>query len=273
MRRDEREGLLAYRFETLPDGVDAFVSTRLGGVSSPPYESLNLGLRVGDDAEKVVENRRRLFRTFGISLERSVWCEQVHGNGVVVVDAADAGRGSTGGETIVEDADALVTDTPGLMLCVTMGDCAPVAIVDPERRVVGLAHAGWRGTVSRIASQTVRVMRESFGSDPAALVAAVGPSIGPSGYETGEGVVERASEAFGARSSEILVPAPEGKAYFDLWAANRIDLEEAGVSGARIEISGVDSGERLGEFYSHRREGGQTGRFIAAICAGSLALT
>lgn len=265
MWRDERDGLLAYRFETLPDRIDAFVSTRLGGVSSPPYESLNLGLRVGDEAGKVVENRRLLFRAFGLGLQRSVWCRQIHADGVVVVNAADAGRGSTEEETIVEDADALVTDTPDLALCVTLADCVPVVLFDPERGVAGLAHAGWGGTVSRISSRTVRVMRESFGCDPAAIVAAIGPSIGPSGYETGEDVIERAKAAFGDRAAEILAPAPEGKAYFDLWSANRIDLEEAGVSGARIEVGGIASNERLDEFYSHRHEGGRTGRFIAAV--------
>lgn len=265
MQRDERQGLAVYRFESLPDGVEAWVSTRRGGVSSPPYESLNLGFQVGDDPEKVVENRRLLFGAFGLSLERSVWCRQVHADGVVVVDAADAGRGSTEEESIVEDADALVTDTPGLTLCVTVADCVPVAIFDPELRVAGLAHAGWGGTVSRISSRTVEVMRERFGCDPAALVAAIGPSIGPGGYEVGEDVIERVKAGFGSRAAEILVPASEGKAFFDLWSANRIDLEEAGVGAAGIEVSGIASDERLDEFFSHRREGGRTGRFLAAV--------
>lgn len=263
MRRDERQGLAVYRFESLPDGIEAFVSTRRGGVSPPPYESLNLGLRVGDDPAKVVENRRRLLREFGMGLERSVWCRQIHADGVVVVGAADAGRGSDGEESIVEDADALVTDTPGLTLCVTVADCVPVAIFDPERRVVGLAHAGWGGTVSRISSRTLAVMRERFGCDPATTFAAIGPSIGPAGYEVGEDVIERARSAFGPRASEILTPGPEGKASLDLWSANRIDLEEAGVAGTRIEVSGIASNEHLDDFYSHRQEGPQTGRFIA----------
>lgn len=241
------------------------VSTRLGGVSSAPYESLNLGLRVGDDPEKVVENRRILFRELGMSLERSVWCRQIHADGVVVVGAGDAGRGSTEEESIVEDADALVTDTPGLSLCVTIADCVPVVIFDPERGVAGLAHAGWGGTVSRISSRTVAVMRERFGCDPGAIAAAIGPSIGPAGYEVGEDVIERARAGYGERASEILAPGSEGKAFFDLWTANRIDLEDAGVSGERIEVSGIASDEHLDEFYSHRHEGGQTGRFITAV--------
>ena len=213
MQRDERQGLAVYRFESLPDGIEAFVSTRLGGVSSPPYESLNLGLRVGDEPEKVVENRELLFRALGMSLERSVWCKQVHADGVVAVDDADAGRGSTEEDSIVEDADALVTATPGLALCVTLADCVPVVIFDPERGVVGLAHAGWGGTVSRISSRTVAVMRESFGCDPAAIVAAIGPSIGPEGYEVGQDVIERARRL---RRPSVRDPrsGPRGKGLF-----------------------------------------------------------
>jgi polyphenol oxidase len=263
MRRDERQGIRAYRFETLPEGLDAFVSTRLGGVSPPPYDSLNLGLRVGDEDGKVVENRRRLFAAFELPLERSVWCRQIHADGVRVVGAEDAGRGSTEEESIVQDADALVTDVPGLPLCVTVADCVPVVVFDPERRAVGLAHAGWGGTVSRICSRTVETMRERFGSDPATLVAAIGPSIGPAGYEVGEDVIERARAGFGERAAEILAPGEAGKALFDLWAANRIDLEEAGLAAERIEVSALASEERLDEFYSHRLEGPATGRFIA----------
>lgn len=113
MRQDKRNGLLVYRFETLSAGVDAFVSTRRGGVSQAPYDSLNLGLRVGDEAEKVVENRRLLFAAFELELKRSVWCRQIHADGVAVVGAADAGRGSTEEESIVKDVDALVTAEPG----------------------------------------------------------------------------------------------------------------------------------------------------------------
>jgi len=264
MLRDRRDGLLAYRFETLPDQLDAFVSTRHGGVSPPPYDSLNLGLRVGDEDERVVENRRRLCRAFGIELERSVWCRQIHADGVAVVGDADAGRGSTEEDSIVKDADALVTDAPGLALCVTLADCVPVAIFDPEHRVVGLAHAGWGGTVARISSRTVEVMREGFGCRPESLVAAIGPSIGAAGYEVGADVIEVAGAAYGERASELLQPREDGKALFDLWAANRIDLEGAGVLAERIEVASMSTAEHRQDFYSYRAEG-VTGRFACVV--------
>lgn len=253
-----------YRFETLPDELDAFVSTRHGGVSPPPYESLNLGLRVGDDEQKVVENRRRFLAAAGMPLERSVWCKQIHADGVTVVAEADAGRGSLEEESIVDDTDALVTNTPDLPLCVTLADCVPVVIFDRERRAVGLAHAGWGGTVARISSRTVAVMQERFGCDPAALLAAIGPSIGPARYEVGPEVVDRAREAFGARASEALAPIGDGKAHLDLWRANAIDLEAAGVSPQRIEVGAISTEAHLDDFYSHRFEG-VTGRFVTAV--------
>jgi hypothetical protein len=162
-------------------------------------------------------------------------------------------------------ADALVTDTPGLPLCVTVADCVPVVIFDPAERVAALAHAGWAGTVARISSGTVAVMRDRFGCDPAALTAAIGPSIGPARYEVGPEVVDRATVAFGARSSELLTPTgDEEKANLDLWTANRIDLEEAGVPSHRIETAAISIEDSLDDFYSHRVEG-ITGRFAVVV--------
>jgi purine-nucleoside/S-methyl-5'-thioadenosine phosphorylase / adenosine deaminase len=266
VRREQRDGVVAYRFEALPDCVEALVSTRHGGVSPAPFDTLNLGLWTDDQAERVVENRRRLFAAFGLPLERSVWCRQVHADGVAVVGEGDAGRGASDEATVVPDADALVTATPGLPLVVKVADCVPVVILDPERRALGLAHAGWGGTVARICSRTVAVMGERFGCEPADLLAAIGPSIGPAGYEVGPEVSERARQAYGGRAAEILAPRGE-KALLDLWAANRIDLEQAGLAPGRIEVAAIASDERLDDFYSHRREAGRTGRFalVAAL--------
>lgn len=150
------------------------------------------------------------------------------------------------------------------MLSVTLADCVPVLLHDARRGVLGLAHAGWGGTVSRIAARTVEVMRGRFGVDAGDLTAAIGPSIGPARYEVGEEVLGRAREAYGDRSEEFIEPLPEeGKALFNLWTANRIDLESAGVPALRIEIAGISTDDHLDDFYSHRVEG-NTGRFIAA---------
>jgi YfiH family protein len=257
--------MVGYRFNTLDSAaLDAVVTTRLGGISAAPYESLNLGLRVGDDPAAVAENRRRAFAAFDLDLARSVWCRQVHADNVVVVGEADVGRGALDEEDIVADADALVTDSVDLVLCVTLADCVPVVLHDARRGVLGLAHAGWGGTVSRIASRTVELMRRRFDVDTDDLSAAIGPSIGPARYEVGEEVLVRAGERFGADAASFIRRLPqEGKALFDLWTANRIDLESAGVPASRIEIAAISTDEHLDDFYSHRVEG-KTGRFIAA---------
>lgn len=265
MRRESHHDLVGYRFDTLdPAALVAVVTTRLGGVSTGSYESLNLGLRVGDDADDVIENRRRAFRAFDLDLERSVWCKQVHADNVVIVGNEDAGRGAFSEENIVADADALVTDSVGIALSVTLADCVPVVLYDARQGVLGLAHAGWGGTVARIASRTVEVMRGRFGVNAGDLTAAIGPSIGPARYEVGEEVLGRARESFGDQAAAFIAPLLEnGKALFDLWTANRIDLESAGVLAARIEVAEISTDDHLGDFYSHRVEG-NTGRFIAA---------
>jgi polyphenol oxidase len=263
MRVEERGGLLAYRFEGVArEGLECLVSTRAGGVSTGPYASLNVGLKVEDDESAVLENRRRLLSMLGFELERSVWSEQVHGDRVAVVRAEDAGRGALDAASAVPGADALVTDVPGVPLCVTVADCVPLVIFDPVAGALGVAHAGWAGTVAKIAARTVETMTERFGSTPSDLFAAIGPSIGPEAYEVGGDVVARVREAFGARAEELLAPGRQGKALLDLWQANSLALVESGIAAESIEVAGVSTAAHLDRFYSYRAEG-TTGRFCA----------
>ena len=269
MIADERDGLRVYRFQTLPDErVDVLVSTRIGGVSTGRYASLNLGLRVDDDPAAVVANRRRLFGAYALPLERSAWCRQIHRDDVTVVDAETLGaagqRGAFREDNIIADTDALVTDLIGVPLCVTLADCVPVIIYDPLRHVLGVAHAGWGGTVARITSTTVGIMAERFGSTPGDLCAAVGPSIAPEHYEVGDNVITAARAAYGDGASRLLTIRDDGKAQFDLWTANVMDLEAAGVPASAIEVAAISTAGALNEFYSHRAEPPQTGRMIAA---------
>lgn len=233
MRADDRDGLRVYRFDTVPaDRVDALVTTKRDGLD------LSSSLRH--------DHAPRLFRAYGLPSD-AVWCKQVHSDTVVAVDAPQ----------LVEGADALITATPGLPLCVIMADCVPVLMYDPEHHALGLAHAGWQGTTARIASATVRAMTARFGTDPARLIAAIGPSIGPDEYEVGLDVIERARAAYGP-DAPILRELGGGKARFDLWAANAHDLREAGVQ--QLETAGISTAKALDEFYSHR-VARDTGRF------------
>lgn len=255
-----------YRFDMLESQpLDAVVSTRHGGVSQPPYATLNLGLRVGDDPDRVLANRRRLFDAVGLDLDRSVWCRQIHAGTVTVVDEDDAGRGAFTEDDIVPDTDALVTAVSGLALCVTVADCVPVVIYDPDHHVLGLSHAGWGGTVAHITRRTVEAMSERFGSRPDRLLAGLGPSISPGRYEVGADVVARAEAAFPRAANLILAPLDGGKALFDLWKANSLDLTSAGVPSDQVEVAGLSTLDDDDEFFS-ARAARKTGRFIAAAC-------
>lgn len=271
MHTDDRDGLRVYRFDGIPaDRVDALVSTRRGGVSKPPYSSLNLGLRVHDSDDDVVANRRRLFEAYGLPLDRSAWCSQPHADAVAIVTEhempvrADGrrDRGAYTEDNVIVGADALVTNLVGVPLCVTVADCVPVVLYDSEHHAAGVVHAGWRGMVKRIVSRAVATMRDSFGTDPASVVASIGPAIAAEDFEVGSEVIDAARRAYG--DAPVLRDVRNGKAHFDLWEASLVDLELVGVPRERVELAGISPVAALDEFYSHRLEG-ETGRVIAAV--------
>nr|WP_282599951.1 peptidoglycan editing factor PgeF [Patulibacter sp. SYSU D01012] len=235
----------------------------MGGTSAPPYDTLNLGLTVGDDPAAVVANRRRFFAAAGLALERSVWPRLVHGVEVAHVGAEDAGRGATDLDTAVPGVDALITDEPGLALCVTVADCVPVVAFDASTRCVGVAHAGWRGTAGGIAARMVRALGERFGAQADGLRVAIGPSIGVDDYEVGPDVIDAMTAAYPDERDAILPRDAAGRTRCDLRAANRAALLAAGVRPDRIAVSPISTAARTDRFFSHRAER-STGRFAAA---------
>ncbi len=247
-----------------PHAVDALVTGRAGGVSTGPYESLNLGLHVGDDAERVVENRRRAAAMVGLDLGDTVFCHQTHGRDVAVVDDRDRGRGTLG----VDDAvpcDAVVTTTPDLGLAVLVADCVPLVLYDPGAHVLAAVHAGWRGTVARIGEAAVEVM-VTLGADPGRIVAGIGPAITADRYQVGDEVADAARACFaGDRADpgidDVIRPDGTGRWLFDLWAANRRILVAAGVKPGNIEVSTVGTGPGT-PFFSDRAAR-PCGRFAA----------
>lgn len=167
--------------------------------------------------------------------------------------------------TTISDTDALITNQPGLFVCVQTADCVPILLFDPEKKVVAAVHAGWRGTVSKIALKTVRQMTEKFGCNPADIVAGIGPSIHIHAYEVGTEVVEAVKTNF-RNFSVLLKPSlNEGKAFFDLWEANKTALCESGIPCENIDVMGLCSFEHSELFYSARRDGTDTGRMVSAI--------
>jgi len=258
VRRNNGSGPVYYQFEQWAgsDRLTHGVFTRLGGVSQGPWVSLNLGGTVGDDPGAVRENHRRVYQTLGLDETRACTVWQVHSADCVVV------RGPVSNRRWLARADGMVTDQRGLPLAMRFADCVPILLYDPVHHVAGLAHAGWRGTAAGAGVSTLRAMQSAFGTHPRDVQAGIGPSIGPEHYQVGEEVVEAIRQAFG-QSDGLVRRADDSSAYLDLWAANRLALECAGV--LRIEVAGICTASRTDEFFSHRAESGRTGRFGALI--------
>lgn len=251
-------GLVYYQFDQWHAGnhLTHGVFTRLGGVSQAPWGTLNLGGTVGDEPDAVRENHRRMYAALALDAARACTVWQVHSADTVVV------RGPVTHRRWLARADGMVTDQPGVPLTMRFADCTPILLYDPVRHVIGIAHAGWRGTVLGAGVSTLEALRAAFGSRPQDVEAGIGPSIGPERYQVGEEVVAAVRETFG-HVDGLIRRADDGSAYLDLWAANRLALERAGVE--QIEVAGICTATHTQEFYSHRAEAGRTGRFGAVI--------
>lgn len=245
--------------------ISHFVTSRAGGVSEGNYASMNLGLYSGDSRERVDENIRRLMTGLGLEPERLLLPRQVHGCRVAVVDRTFTLLSGVERESRLEGVDALITADPGVCVAVATADCVPVLLYAADKRVVAAVHAGWRGTVLRIAELTLQRMVDEFGCDPRQVWAAIGPSISPSAFEVGEEVVDAFHDA-GFDLSRLLLRDPDsGKGHIDLWEANRMSLTGAGLDGDHIELAGICTYERFSDYFSARRLGIQSGRFLSGI--------
>jgi YfiH family protein len=215
-----------------------------------------VGGSIGDDIRHVRENRIRSFRALGRAPEtiHDVW--QVHSADVVY---ADAPRPL---DTPYRKADIILTDNPGVTLFMRFADCTPVLLFDPKKQAIAIVHSGWLGTVRGAARAAVRAMQERYASDPADLLAAIGPSIGPDHYEVGADVVAQVKGAFGADADSLFETHGESL-HFDLWKANQVLLAQAGVK--QVETAGICTACHTKDWFSHRAEKGKTGRFGAMI--------
>lgn len=251
-----QNGLRYYTFEIFPKNITQAVFTRQGGVSPHPWDSLNVGGSIGDDITHVRENRIRSFKALGRVPEsiHDVW--QVHSADVVY---ADEPRPL---DTQYHKADIMLTDNPQVTLFMRFADCTPILLYDPKKQVVGTVHSGWLGTVRRATQAAIEAMQERYATNPTDILAAIGPAIGPDHYEVGEDVILQVRDAFGVQGGSLL--EKHGKSiHFDLWKANRILLENAGVK--QIETAGICTACHTDDWFSHRAEKGKTGRFGAMI--------
>ena len=260
-----RSGALLWHTSTLFDAgaVCHGFSTRPGGVSPAPWDSLNLGVGRGDTAENVQENFRRFCAAVGADPMRVVLSKQVHEPNVRLVTGADAGKGLWR-ERDYQSVDAMICNTPNLPLVVFSADCGTVLLYDPVHQAIGAVHAGWRGCAAGIVEKTVAAMGAAYGSRPAELLAALGPCIGPCCFETDGDVPEAMQAALGADADAyITVKGP--KFHVDLAGLNRQWLLRAGLLPERIEVSGICTACRPDLFWSHRKMGDQRGVQVAVI--------
>lgn len=251
-------------FRNYPELV-AVNSTRLGGVSANPFESMNLGFNRGDDEENVRENYRRFCKACDVPFERLVFPKQTHTDHVRTAVEEDAGNGMVR-PIPYDDIDGQVTDVRNLPLLAFGSDCVPIFFYDPVRHAVGAAHAGWRGTVSGIAGRTVSRMESEFGSKPSDILAVIGPSICGSCFEIGAEVAEQFEAAFpDAEACGIVTRKNKEKWTADLWKANRQRLLSAGLTEEHIEVSGECTMCHPDRYWSHRATGGIRGSNASVI--------
>jgi polyphenol oxidase len=251
-------GLSYYQFEHFGSGVTQGIFTRNGGISPAQWGSLNLGGTNGDARAHVVENRKRIFEVMGRPVETifDVW--QVHGTRVICASEARPL------DSPHQEADAILTDRSEITLFMRFADCVPIFLYEPVKHVIGVVHAGWKGTLNEVAGVAVRCMQENYGVDVRNILAGIGPSICANHYEVGPEVEAQTRAVFANDSNQIL-KYPQGRPHLDLWMANRVILEACGVEPEHIEVAGICTAENLGDWYSHRGEHGKTGRFGALL--------
>lgn len=244
-------------------GIRHGFSTRLGGVSPAPWDSLNLAIGRQDGMDAVQENYRRFCGVLGTDPRKVVLPQQTHSTNIRRVTADDAGKGIWKTRDY-QAVDALITDEPELSLVVFSADCGIILLYDPVHHAAGAVHAGWRGCASGILEKTVGAMHAAFGSDPAQLQAAIGPCIGQCCFETDSDVPEAMRAALG-QDAEPYLQWRDPKFHVDLEGLNRQWLLRAGLLPANIDTCGLCTACHPELFWSHRKMGEQRGAQVALI--------
>ncbi|MBQ8821076.1 MAG: peptidoglycan editing factor PgeF [Lachnospiraceae bacterium] len=249
------------------EGIRHLFTTRLGGVSKGIYSSMNLSFTRGDEEEAVLENYRRISRLLGTDAEHVVCSDQTHTVNIRYVTKEDAGKGVVRPRDY-QDIDGLITDVEELCLATFYADCVPLYFVDPVKRVIGLAHSGWRGTVERMGEHMVKAMVERFGCRPGDIIAAIGPSICRDCYEISEEVAVRFKEGFWADKEVLSSGKAPGKYQLDLWRANEEVLLGTGILPEHLDVTDVCTCCNSDYLFSHRASHGQRGNLGAFLMLG-----
>lgn len=250
-----------FQFEKFPTDLRHGISTRYGGVSSAPFDSLNLAIDDSDDKwSNVVENYRRFCGAVGVDVERLVVPIQRHTDNILVVKE---GRGV---EHAIDQVDGFITNVPDVPLLVRMADCQPVLMYDPVKRVIASVHSGWKGSVQNIIGKAVVKMGEEFGCDAENILIGIGPSIGPCCCEFTNPYEELSPEFHKYILPALGLYTMNPSWFVDFWQCSLDQLTAVGVKHENIELSGVCTSCNTDKYFSYRAEKPATGRMGAVIC-------
>lgn len=240
-------------------------STRIGGVSTGEWSTMNLSFLRGDREDCVQENFSRIANAIGSNKDNIVCAKQTHTANVQVVDKNYRGSGITK-KIMLDDVDGMVTNDKDVCLFTSYADCVPLYFLDPVKQVIGLSHSGWKGTVGRIGAQTIKVMKERFDCNPEDILVSIGPSICQKCYEVSEDVVQEFKDNFGSSKwNEMFLENDNGKYQLDLWRINEIILEEVGVPIKNVSTTNVCTACNWELLFSHRISNGKRGNLGALI--------
>jgi YfiH family protein len=248
----------------LSEGVNLAFSARQGGVSEGVYNSLNMGLHVGDQPGLVLENRSRYLNIFDARLDDVVCCQQVHGNHVTRIDRIDRGRGARDLEDAVIGCDSMITNSPGVYLLSFYADCVPVYFYDPVNRAIGMAHCGWKGTLGKIAPNTLAAMNREYNTSPDDVRIFIGPGIGPCCFEVQPDLAAKVNAEFNILH-DIIINKNKGIFTWDLQETNNQLLINCGVKPSHICVCRLCTSCNIENFYSYRKEKSNTGRMGALL--------
>lgn len=239
-------------------------STRVGGVSEGYLSSLNLGFGRGEPDDHVIKNHKIISEAIGFDYRDIVTTNQTHTTNVRIVTEKDKGKGIIIPRDY-SDVDGLITNVRNVPLITYYADCVPLYFLDPRKKVIGLSHSGWRGTVNKMGLVTVNLMREKFGSKSEDIIACIGPSICQDCYEVSEDVAEEFSSSFRGREEELMVNKGNGKYQLSLWKANQLVFQEAGICGANIAVTDICTCCNKEILFSHRGLKGKRGNLAAFL--------
>jgi len=240
-----------------------FCTTRQGGISVGNYASFNLSPFSGDDPEHFTQNQQILCDKLGIDSEKLIIPFQTHGTEIWEIDEAFFQLSTNEKAEYLYGVDALITQLPKVCIGVTAADCVPILFFEPIQKVIAVAHAGWRGTCARIAEKTIQTMIEKYNSSAFDIRVAIGPSISGNVYEVGKELIE----CFGIAGFDLseIVEIRNNAYFLNLWKANQLSLEIAGILPEHIEIVGICTFTEYERFFSARRLGIKSGRMLSGI--------